>query len=122
MAEVGLQRAGIDAIVCQLIAAGMSQHMDVRLDAEIGRDGRPLDHAGKPGRRQRGAAFRHEHEWRLLAFAVMFAQRPHFPTVQWVRGRRPVLDATDVQVCGVEVDLLPAQIADFGGAQPVPKG
>ena len=31
--------------------------------------------------RQRRTAFRDEHEWRLLAVALMFAQRPHFLTV-----------------------------------------
>lgn len=34
-------------------------------------------------------------------------------------GRRAVLDAADMQVCGLEVDLLPPEIADLGGAQSV---
>ena len=82
--------------------------------------GRALDHAGETGRCQRRAAFRHEHERRSLAFAFMFAERPHLPAGQWMCSRRPVLDAADVQVCGLEVQLLPAQIADLGGPQPMP--
>ena len=122
VAEVSLQRAGIFAVIRELKTAGVSQHMGVRLDAEIGHDRRPLDHAGKAGRRQRRTAFRHEHERRLFALPFMFAERPHFPAGQRMCGRRSVLDATDVQGRGLEVDLFPAQIADLGGAQPVPEG
>jgi len=38
--EVGLQRAGIDAVVCELEAAGMSQHVRVQLKFEAGGDTR----------------------------------------------------------------------------------
>jgi hypothetical protein len=34
----------------------MAQHVGMRLDAKIGRDGGPLDHAGEAGCRQRRAA------------------------------------------------------------------
>jgi len=67
VAEVGLQRAGIDAVIRQLVAAGVTEHVGVTLDAEIGCDRRPLDHAGETGRRQRRATFRHEYEWRSFA-------------------------------------------------------
>ena len=35
----------------ELIAAGLAQHVGMCLDADIGRDRRPLDHAGEAGRR-----------------------------------------------------------------------
>jgi hypothetical protein len=40
LAEVGLQRAGINAVIRQLVAAGVTEHVGVSLDAEIGCDGR----------------------------------------------------------------------------------
>ena len=122
MAEVGLQRAGIDTVVGQLIAAGMAQHVRVDLDAEIGRDCCPLDHAGKTGRRERRAAFRNEHERRRSAVALVPAERPHLSAGQGMRGRRAVLDAADMECRRLEVELLPSQVADLDGAQPVAEG
>ena len=57
----------------------------------------------------------------IVHFPLMLAQRPHFSAGQWMCGRRAALDAADVQGRGLEVDLLPAQIADLGSAQPVRK-
>ena len=45
MPEIGLERAGIDPIVCKLKPRRMAQHMGVRLNAEFGCDASPLDHA-----------------------------------------------------------------------------
>ena len=56
MPHVRLQCAGIDAILGQLIAAGMAKHVRVRLDAELGRDPSALDHAREAGRRKRRAS------------------------------------------------------------------
>ena len=36
MPEVGLDRAGVDALVSQLKSAGMTKHVGVGVDAEIG--------------------------------------------------------------------------------------
>jgi hypothetical protein len=33
VAQVGLQRSRIDAVICQLVTAGVAQHMRVRFDA-----------------------------------------------------------------------------------------
>jgi hypothetical protein len=38
-----------------------------------------------------------------------------------MRSRRAVLDAADVQRSGVEIDLLPAKITDFGCTEPMPE-
>jgi hypothetical protein len=50
MSEIRLDRTRVVAVVGELVAAGVAQHVSVRLDAQIGRDGCPLDHAGE-GRR-----------------------------------------------------------------------
>jgi hypothetical protein len=46
--EVRLDRAQVVAIVGELVAAGMAQHVGVDLDAQIGRGDRPPDRAGEP--------------------------------------------------------------------------
>src|ERR1700733_12319921 len=43
------------------------------------------------------------------------AERAHLPTRQRMRGWRSAFDAAHVECRGLEVYLLPAQIADFGG-------
>jgi hypothetical protein len=44
MAEAGLQQPGIVVVIRQLVAAGVPQHVGVRLDAELGHGGRALHH------------------------------------------------------------------------------
>jgi hypothetical protein len=51
MPEIGLDRPRIVAVVGEFVAAGVAQHVGMRLDARIGRGGCPLDHAGEAGRR-----------------------------------------------------------------------
>ena len=96
MPQISLQRARIDAVIRQLIAARMAEHVSVGFYAQTGCDCRPLDHAGESGRRQRRAALRNEHERRRSAFALVPAERPHLSAGQGMRGRRAVLDATDM--------------------------
>jgi len=51
MSQVGLQRASIMAVIGELVAARVAQHMRMRLDAEICRGGSALHHAGETGGR-----------------------------------------------------------------------
>ena len=67
MVEVGLDRPGIDAVVGQLEAAGVAQHLRVtRLTSA-------LDHRLKAPLGEWRAAFRCEHERR---FGVLFTLNP----------------------------------------------
>jgi hypothetical protein len=52
----------------------------------------------------------------------MLAQRPKLSACQRMRRWRPILDPSDVDGCAVEVDLLPSQVNDFPGPQPMPEG
>jgi len=36
--EIGLQRAGIGAVICELVAAGVPQHVRVHQELELGCD------------------------------------------------------------------------------------
>src|SRR5262245_25266611 len=60
--EIGLQRPRIPASVRQLVAAGVAEHMRVRLDLEPGRLASPADELLKVGHRHRRAALGHEQE------------------------------------------------------------
>ena len=78
MPEVRLQRPGIDAIVGELEAAGVAQHVGVRLDPELGDDGCSFDHAIKPRRRQRCLALRDKYKGRRRAVALVTLPLFHF--------------------------------------------
>ena len=45
--EVGLQRARVVPLVRQRVAAGVPEHVRVRLEPELGLEPCPLDHAGE---------------------------------------------------------------------------
>jgi hypothetical protein len=62
VAEVSLQRPGVVPFVCERVAAGVPQHVGMRLEPELGLGPGSLDHAGKPRRRERHASLRREHE------------------------------------------------------------
>ena len=47
--EIGLDGARVVTIVGELVATGMPEHVSMRLDAEIGGDGGPFDHAREAG-------------------------------------------------------------------------
>ena len=49
--EISLDRTCVVAIIGQLVAAGVAEHVGMRLDPEISRDGCPLNHAREAGRR-----------------------------------------------------------------------
>ena len=74
MPQLGLERPRIDAVIRKFVAAGVAQHVGVRLDAQIGRNRRPLDHAREARRRERRTALRNEYEGRLGAFPLVLAQ------------------------------------------------
>jgi hypothetical protein len=115
--QVGLERPGIDPVVCQLEAAGMPQHVGVRLDTQLGDDGGSLDHAIEPRRRQRRPALGYEHKRRWRAAALVPAELAQFPAGQGMRCWRAAFEPVDVDLAPVEVDLLPLQI---GAGCPAP--
>ena len=51
MPEIRLDRTRVVAVIGELVAASVAEHVGMRLDAEIGRKGCPFDHAGEAGRR-----------------------------------------------------------------------
>ena len=53
MAEVGLQGAGVVALVGQGITASVPKHVRMRLEGQLGLPTRPFDHAGEASRTKR---------------------------------------------------------------------
>ena len=49
MAEVGLQRPGVGALVRQRVARGMAQHVRMDLERQLGLDPDALDHLLQAG-------------------------------------------------------------------------
>ncbi len=117
VAKIGLDRSGIDAVVGQLEAAGVAQHMRVDLHIERSSLTSALDHRLKAALGEWRAAFRCEHG---RQFVVLFTLEPpqgaQLLAGQWVRGRTAVLESTDVQERVFEVDLIPTRVDQFGRA------
>ena len=75
VAEIALDRAGIDAIVSQLVAAGMTQHVRVHLELELCLLAGPLDQGLKASAGERHATLTDKDEWmtfgsRAVAYAA----------------------------------------------------
>ena len=111
MAQVGLKGPGIVAFVSQREPAGVSQHVGVSLEAQLGLDTSALHHARKACRRERRSPLAGEHERRLgILLPLQLAQSPHFIADNGMRGRRALLRPADVQDGVGEIDLIPTQV------------
>ena len=69
VSEIMLDCAGVVAIVGELVAAGMAQHVRMNLEREAGLDAQPCDHPTEAADGECRAAFGHEHTpglWRFL--------------------------------------------------------
>jgi hypothetical protein len=70
MAEPSLDCPGIVALVGERVAAGMTQHVRVRLQFEAGGSRRPFDHPGKASGRERGSPLADKDKRRRLAWPL----------------------------------------------------
>ena len=122
MAEPSLDCPSVVALVGEGVAAGVAEHVRVRLQLEAGDDGSTLDHPGKAGRGERGSPLADEDKRRRLALALEPAQGPELVAAQGVGARGAVLDPPHMQHRRIELDLVPAQVAELGRPKPVPEG
>ena len=92
MAEIRLQGADVGALVGKLKAAGVSEHVRVRLEAELGRNAQPRHHLAPPGGGEGRAAAstekRPSHHFTCVALQIA-----HKPRCNCVRGEN-VLNRT----------------------------
>src|ERR1035437_2017604 len=69
VSEIMLDCAGVVAIVGELVAAGMAQHVRMNLEREAGLDAQPCDHPTKAADGERRTTLGQEHVarlWRLV--------------------------------------------------------
>src|SRR5215475_10739398 len=76
--EVVLQRAGVDAIVGELKAAAMAQHVRMSRERKSGQFSSPADHFEEPGPSHRPTAFGVEDEAAVQVLPSQLAQCPDF--------------------------------------------
>src|SRR5664279_6582303 len=100
VAEVSLQGPRIMPHVRQSVAAGVAEHVRVRLEGQLGLPARPFDHAGEASRTKRCPSFRCEHKGRLgFLLALKSPQRPQYIPEDRMGTRGALLDPADVQGC-----------------------
>src|SRR5271169_930103 len=120
MSEIGGDRPSVDAIIHELVPAGVPQ--DMRMDA-LKADclGGTPQHLEEAARAHRRFALGHEDErsWLVLAHA---AQRSDFDAGERMRAALTAFEAMDVDASDLQVDLIPAQRHELADAQAVPIG
>ena len=107
MAEVRLQGPGVRPLVGEGVAGRVSEHMRMSLDLKASRLPGPLDHSAEARHAEGRSALAHEHERIAVALVLKFAQGPEFSPCKRMRGRRAILDPTNVQDSLVKVALAP---------------
>ena len=97
VAEIRLQRAGIDPVIGELEAASMSEHVRMHWKVEVSGPTEPGDHLAESRRREWCTAFAREDEWRgRVLLALQAAQRPQLAAGQRVDRLGAALGTTDV--------------------------
>jgi AcrR family transcriptional regulator len=100
----------------------MPQHVGMNSERHLRDGSKPRHHPAKGNCGHRGAALAHEDISCRFLFALETAQGAKFDAGQWMDGRHPILKSMDVQAAMDQIDLLPAQRAQFGCSQAVPEG
>src|SRR5262245_7443810 len=107
VAEVVLQRAGVDAIVGEFEAAAMAQHVRMSRERKSGQLSSPADHFEEPGPRHWAAAFGVEDEAALQVLPSQLAQCPDFLAGERVRAIDTVLGPPHMDAAAIELDHIP---------------
>src|SRR5262249_38622565 len=116
VAEVLLQRAGVDAIVGELEAAAMAQHVRMSRERKSGQFSSPADHFEEPGPCHWAAAFGVEDEAAVQVLPSQLAQGPDFLAGEWVRAVDAVFGPPHMDAAAIKLDHIPSQLAEFAGA------
>src|SRR5664279_6369105 len=108
VAEVSLQGPRIMPHVRQSVAAGVAEHVRVRLEGQLGLPARAFDHAGEASRTKRCPAFRGEHKGRFgFLLALKTPQGPQLVTKDRVGTRSTLLGPADMQRGRTVLYLIP---------------
>src|SRR3954454_643233 len=115
--EIMLQGSRVLAVVGQLIAARVPQHVWVYRERKCCGLPRAGQHLAKAGWRHRRLSLGRKHIPGRHRFALELTQGPQFPAPERVDAGHAVLDPPDVQQPVLEVDLIPAERAQLGDTQ-----
>jgi hypothetical protein len=120
VAHVELDGTGVVAVIGELVAAGMPQHVRVDAKGQLGGNAGALDHLQEPFLAERRPPLAYEHVAVLRLLAQQLAQRPQLLTADRVDALDAVLDPVDVKLSALEVMLLPPELAHVCRSQSVP--
>jgi len=120
--QVMLDGPGVLAVVSQLEAGRVSQHVRVDRHAQPGRFAGAGDQLAEGGLGHRRLALGDEDVRCLQVVAEQLAQGPDFRTAQRMGARQPVLAPSDMQKPLMQIDLLASQADQFRNAQSMPVG
>ena len=107
MPEVMLERASVMAVVGQLVAAGVAQHVRVDFERHSGGLAEPFHEPMEAKRADWPATLRNEHERVCGVLAPKLAQGSHLVTANGMHAGDAVLDPVDVQATLIKLDLMP---------------
>src|SRR5215831_18890809 len=87
VAEIMLERAGVDAIVGQFVTRAVPKHVRVSFEAEPRFGAGPLHEPCESGGREGAATLCHENELGVRIFSPQPPKRAQFVARYWVRAR-----------------------------------
>ena len=122
MPEIGLHSAGVVAIICQLVAAGVPQHVRMHRERQTAFRAAAVDQPPDTNRRHRCLEFAPEDVTTFGMLTAKAAQRPQPVADNRVHRGLAILHPVDVHVASVEIDLVPGQGAQFADVQTMPVG
>jgi hypothetical protein len=111
VAEVMLQRAGVVAVIGQLEAAGVPQHVWMDGKRHLGGLAEPYHEMMEAHRADWSATLGNEHMGFARVLTPQLAQRADLIATNRMDARRAVLGSADMQPTGIKLDLLPFQVA-----------
>jgi len=119
MPEVMRQRPSVLAIVRELVAGRMPQHVRMYSEGEARRAGGALDHPQEPSRCYWRSGLGHEH---IRARPLQRSQGSKLRPMQRMNAGAAALRAVDVQPALSKIDLRPAKATKLGSAEAMPIG
>jgi hypothetical protein len=109
--------------VGERVAAGVAEHVRVRLQLKAGACRSPLDQPTKASRRERRPAPLTDEDVRRrpLGFTLQPAKGAHLIALKGMCARGAILDAADVKVGAIEVHLIPTEVTQLRRPKAVPE-
>ena len=101
-------RSGVVTVICQLVAAGVAQHVGMNRDAELSLLASASDDLSNRGIGHRASLLGREDVGRDPILAPYSSQCPYLRPAERMCQRYSVFEPRDVQQPLLEVDLVPA--------------